>query len=54
MNVGCMAGQKHMAFAYAKNFKTRFILGCGIILNGVPRLLPMVINNKGNWINQIV
>jgi len=54
MNVGCLINQKSMAFNYAKNFKTRFILGCGIILNGVPRLLPMVLDNKGNWIKKIV
>ena len=53
MNVGCLAAQKHMAFAYAKNFRTRFIMGCGIINNGIPRLLPMVLNNKGNWIGDI-
>ena len=54
MNVGCMINQKSLAFNYAKNFKTRFILGCGIIINGVPRLLPMVLNDKGKWINKIV
>ena len=54
MNVGCMINQKSMAFNYAKNFKTRFILGCGIIINGVPRLLPMVLNDQGKWINKIV
>ena len=54
MIVECIIDQKSMAFNYAKNFKTRFILGCGIILNGVPRLLPMVLDNKGNWIKQIV
>ena len=54
MNVGCLINQKSMAFAYAKNFKTRFILGCGVILNGIPRLLPMVLNNKGDWIGKIV
>ena len=54
MNVGCLINQKSMAFSYAKNFKTRFILGCGIILNGVPRLLPMVLDNKGSWIKKIV
>ena len=54
MNVGCLINQKSMAFAYAKNFKTRFILGCGVILNGVPRLLPMVLNTKGDWIGDIV
>ena len=54
MNVGCLINQKSMAFSYAKNFKTRFILGCGIILEGIPRLLPMVINKKGDWIGRIV
>ena len=54
MNVGCLINQKSMAFSYAKNFNTRFVLGCGIILNGVPRLLPMVLDNKGNWIKEIV
>ena len=54
MNVGCLINQKSMAFAYAKNFKTRFILGCGIILNGIPRLLPMVLDKKGDWIGKIV
>jgi len=54
MNVGCLTDQKSMAFEYAKNFKTRFILGCGIILDGVPRLLPMVLNKKGDWIGKIV
>jgi len=54
MNVGCLINQKSMAFNYAKNFKTRFILGCAIILDGIPRLLPMVLNNKGDWIKKIV
>ena len=54
MNVGCMINQKSLAFAYAKNFKTRFIIGCGIIINGIPRLLPMVLNAKGDWIGKVV
>ncbi len=54
MNVGCLAAQKHMAFAYAKNFRTRFIMGSAVILNGIPRLLPMVLNKHGNWTGDIV
>ncbi len=54
MNVGCLINQKSLSMSYAKNFRTRFILGCGIILDGIPRLLPMVLNNKGNWIKKIV
>ena len=54
MNVGCMINQKSMAFNYAKNFKTRFILGCAIILDGIPKLLPLVLNNNGDWIKKLV
>jgi predicted phosphodiesterase len=54
MNVGCLINQKSMAFGYAKNFKTRFIVGCGIIIDGVPRLLPMILNKKGKWIKSLV
>ena len=54
MNVGCLINQKSLSMNYAKNFRTRFILGCGVILNGIPRLLPMVLNNKGKWIGKIV
>ena len=54
MNVGCLINQKSMAFAYAKNFKTRFILGCSIIIDGIPKLLPLVLNKKGDWIGKIV
>jgi hypothetical protein len=54
MQVGCLINQKSLAFSYAKNFSTRFILGCGVIIDGVPRLLPMVLNNKGDWIGRVV
>ena len=54
MNVGCLINQKSLAFAYAKNFKTRFILGCGMIIDGIPKLFPMVLDNDGNWIGKLV
>jgi hypothetical protein len=54
MQVGCLINQKSLAFAYAKNFNTRFILGCSVIIDSVPRLLPMVLNNKVDWIGRIV
>ena len=54
MNVGCLINQKSMAFNYAKNFRTRFIIGCGIILEGIPKLLPMVLNDKGRWNKKLV
>ena len=54
MNVGCLINQKSLSMNYAKNFRTRFILGCGIILDGIQRLLRMVLNDKGDWIKKIV
>ena len=54
MNVGCLINQKSLSMNYAKNFRTRFILGCAIILDGIPRLLPMQLNDKGDWIKRIV
>jgi hypothetical protein len=29
-------------------------LGCGVIINGIPKLLPMVLDNKGKWIGKLV
>lgn len=54
MNVGCLIDQKNMAFAYAKNFRTRFIIGCGMIIDGIPRLMPMILDDNGNWIKKLV
>ena len=49
MQVGCLINQKSMAFDYAKNFKSRFIVGCGMIIDGQPKLMPMVLNKDGRW-----
>jgi len=49
MTVGCLVNQKSPAFAFAKNNIKRFIIGVGIIINGIPQLIPMVINSKGKW-----
>ena len=54
MQVGCMIEQTNMAFHYAKNFKTKFIMGCGMIIDSQPKLVPMVLDNKGKWIGKLV
>jgi hypothetical protein len=54
MQVGCMIEQTNMAFHYAKNFKTKFIMGCGMIIDSQPKLMPMVLDNKGKWIGKLV
>jgi len=54
MQVGCLIEQKNMAFHYAKNFKTKFVMGCGMIIDSIPKLMPMVLDKNGKWIGKIV
>lgn len=49
MIIGCLVDKDSMAFAYGKTCPAKPIIGCGIILNGIPKLLPMVLNKDGRW-----
>lgn len=49
MTVGCMIDPKSLAFAYNSNNIGRPILGCGVISEGLPRLLPMFTDERGRW-----
>lgn len=53
MSVGCGIDKNSMAFAYDKANLKRPILGCGVIINGVPRLIPMLVDKKGNWVGKL-
>lgn len=54
MQVGCLIDDKSLAFAYNKIPVERPLIGCGIILNGQPKLLPMILNKSGRWNNRLV
>jgi predicted phosphodiesterase len=49
MQVGCSVDDRSMAFHYNKTTATRPIIGHGIIINGLPRLLPMLMKQGGEW-----
>lgn len=49
MSVGCMINDAELCYEYNKINLRRPILGHAIILNGVPRLLPMYLNKAGRW-----
>lgn len=49
--VGCLIDDKSLAFSYNKVIPTRPIIGCGIIINGQPQLIPMVLDKNGRWDN---
>lgn len=52
-NAGTFADNKHLAMAYAKNNIPRGILGCIVVTNGIPQLIPMVINKSGRWTGKL-
>lgn len=49
MQIGCSIDGKALAFAYDRTNLARPIVGHGIIINGQPRLLPMVLERGGRW-----
>ena len=53
MMVGCLIDDNSRAYAYNKVNSARVILGCGIIINGQPKLLPMVLERGGRWNGRI-
>lgn len=53
MQVGCLADDHSLALAYNNTNLKRPIVGCGIILSGQPRLLPMILNRKHQWIGEL-
>lgn len=54
MSVGCLINSKSPAFNYQKTsvFK-KPILGCGVIIDAVPQLVPMRLDKNGNWIGSV-
>lgn len=53
MNAGCLIDKDQYAFAYGKRSKNKSIISCGVILNGLPILEPMILNNNGRWIGRL-
>lgn len=53
LRVGCLIHDKSLAFAYNKTNLKRPIIGTGIILNGQPKLIPMVLNRGGRWVGKL-
>lgn len=51
-NAGCLVDNKSRAMAYGKNTLQKPIVGCMLILDGVPQLIPMILDRSGRWINR--
>lgn len=53
MHVGCLADDKSLALGYNKINPKRPIVSIGLVVNGIPQIIPMVLNKKGRWINKL-
>jgi hypothetical protein len=54
MTVGCLIDKKALAFEYNATNHKRPIIGVGIIINGSPVLIPMLLNKQGRWVGRLV
>lgn len=54
MCVGCLIDVDSYAFAYSKNYKFKPTLSAGVVLYGVPKLVPMLIGPGGRWNGEMV
>ena len=53
MRVGCLVHDASRAFAYNNTNLQRPIIGTGIILDGQPKLMPMILDKRGRWIGKL-
>ena len=53
MNVGCLMDTHSYAAAYGKRFPSKPILGCGVVFQGTPMFIPMILDAKGKWVGYI-
>jgi hypothetical protein len=50
---GCLVNDDSLAMSYNNTNLKRPLIGSLIILDGWPRLLPLIMNKKGRWIGEI-
>ncbi|AHN84693.1 phosphatase 2a-like protein (endogenous virus) [Gutovirus Vc1] len=53
LNGGCLIDAKSMAFSYGENFKNKPIIGCSVIVDSLPILVPMRLDAAGRWIGKL-
>jgi hypothetical protein len=53
MTVGCLVDPHSLALAYNKNNLRRPVLGVGIIIEGIPQLIPMILGKNRKWVGKL-
>ena len=54
MNVGCLIDLDQYAFNYTKTSRLKPMLGCGVIIEGMPYFIPMVLDENNKWIGRLL
>lgn len=52
-HTGCLADDKSLALGYNKINPKRPIISTLIVIDGIPHIVPMVLDSKGRWIKRI-
>lgn len=53
LHTGCLANDKSLALQYNKINPKRPIVSLAVIINGVPQIVPMVLNKKYRWTGKL-
>ncbi len=53
MNTGCLIDVDQYNFDYGKNMRVKPTLGMGVIKNGVPYFIPMILNHDKRWVKYL-
>jgi hypothetical protein len=53
MFAGCLLDKKALAFKYGQLFPQKPIIGCALIEDSLPRLIPMLLDTHGRWVGRV-
>jgi len=53
MNCGCLVDRESLGQLYAKDFKEIQLMGCGLIIDSIPHLVPMQEDEHNRWIGRL-
>lgn len=53
LNTGCLIDIDQYNFDYAKNSRNKPTLGLGVIKNGIPYFIPMILTHDKRWVRYI-
>lgn len=52
-NIGALIDDKKYAFEYGRFNAAKSVLGCGVIIDGLPTFVPMIIGKNHRWIGKL-